>query len=163
MIKISFTISIFCAILLTAQASLPDSVITGTLTYNSFGFNASTVSGLGLSYRHHSVLYSLIQVSGGIIKTTDNIAYSAGVEYQYELSRRTDFRYYICLGSGLYNSGGSSGFVGGFGVGFDTPVFGHTVKENMTAGISLFYPTIYSGTSETTISFGASVYFFYNF
>ncbi|MBI2419070.1 MAG: hypothetical protein HYV28_14455 [Ignavibacteriales bacterium] len=78
MTKIGLILSLFCTILLTAQARPADSVNTGALTYNSFGFNASTVSGLGLSYRHHPEFYSLIQVSGGIIKTTDTFVWDPG-------------------------------------------------------------------------------------
>lgn len=133
--------------------------------YNAVGINVSTTSGLGLSYRYHNPGSSLIQVAGGMVSTGGNVGSSVGIEYQLDLSRRNDLRYYICAAAGLYHSHGASDINAGIGVGFDYPLFGKELLENMSTGLTIFYPAYYSSrdSSRHSIFFGVSLNFFYNF
>jgi hypothetical protein len=145
--------------------------------FSSFGFNASAISGLGLSYRYHTTGPQLVMLSGGIIASNDWVYASMGAEYQYEFSEREDLRYYIALAGGLYYDReeieygstfgttveSSTDFHFGVGVGFDYPFLGSTIFKNMTVGLTLYYPAIYFTKSGTDIAMGAGAYFFYNF
>lgn len=145
--------------------------------FNSFGFNASSVSGLGLSYRYHTAGPQLIMLSGGIVSSKDWVYASLGAEFQYEISEREDLRYYLAVAGGLYYtkedvydyySNGTStrtdtDFHLGIGVGFEYPFLGSTIFKNMTVGVTLYYPAIYVSDTGTEIAMGAGAYFFYNF
>ncbi len=131
--------------------------------FRSFGFNTSSVSGLGLSYRYHKETNQLVQLTGGIISDGDMLNYTVGAELQIELSTRRDLRYYLAVGAGTYQSNNSGDFTAGFGVGFEVPLFGKEIKENMTAGLTLFYPALYKSTNNNLVTFGISAFFFYNY
>lgn len=132
--------------------------------FRSAGFNFSMVSGLGISYRYHWANTYLTKVTGGIIKSDSALAYSFGFEYQFNLSNRSDLRYYLTAGVAVYNSTeGSRDFNTGFGIGYERPVFGNDIKENMTIGIAVFYPAFFFSETGNTISYGISFDLYYNF
>lgn len=148
--------------------------------FNSFGFNASSVSGLGLSYRHHTDGPQLVMLSGGIVSSSDWVYASLGAEYQFEISEREDLRYYLAIGGGFYytreeiteyywdtepttSTNSDSDFHLGIGVGFEYPFLGSSIFKNMTVGLTLYYPAIYFADSGTDITMGVGAYFFYNF
>lgn len=145
--------------------------------FNSFGFNASSVSGLGLSYRYHATGPQLFMLSGGIVSSNDWLYASLGAEFQYEISEREDLRYYLAVASGFYYTkedlydfmtddmytNSDSDFHLGIGVGFEYPFLGSTIFKNMTVGVTIYYPAIYFTNSGTDIAMGAGAYFFYNF
>jgi hypothetical protein len=142
---------------------LPDSTEPGYRPYSSFGFSASSVSGLGLSYRKHFPGPGLIQFTGGVISGNGTTASSFGVAYQYQLSKKDNFRYYIASGVGVYSSSNTNpSTVLGLGIGIEVPGLGSTIFESVTAGGELYYPTFYLG-SHPSITFGGSIYVFYNF
>ena len=145
-----------------AQSHSDTAFTAGSHSYSSVGFNASFVSGIGLSYRRHLPSPSLFQFTGGIVSSGGTTSSSFGLEYQYELSRRETFRYYIGFGFGLY-SGSTTSTAAGLGIGLEVPLVGGTIFESVTGGFDLFYPVMYSGDSKTVVSVGASMYLFYNF
>jgi hypothetical protein len=146
--------------LAVAQSSY-DTTAPGYRSYSSFGFNASSVSGLGLSYRKHLPGPSLIQITGGVISGGGSTFTSLGFAYQYQLSKKDNFRYYIATGAGLYTSG-STRTVIGIGIGIEVPGIGTTIFESVTVGGELYYPALYLGTNPA-INFGGSIYLYYNF
>lgn len=170
---------LFCLMLFSgALAGNGDSLeIYKWQKFNSFGFNASSVSGLGLSYRYHAVGPNLVMLSGGIVSSNDWVAASLGAEYQYEISEREDLRYYLAIGGGLYYTEDEvydgfspepvtsmdTDFHLGVGVGFEYPFLGSSIFRNMTVGLTLYYPAIYFNNSGTDIGMGVGAYFFYNF
>jgi hypothetical protein len=158
----NFLICILVGTTAVIAQPLPDSSFAvGSHPYSSIGFNASSVSGIGLSYRRHLQSPSLFQFTGGIVTSGGSTASSFGFEYQYELSRKETFRYYIGLGFGLYH-GSTTGTATGLGIGLEVPIVGTTIFESVTGGFDLFYPVVYSG-DNSVISLGASIYIFYNF
>ncbi|MBI4427870.1 MAG: hypothetical protein HY562_02005 [Ignavibacteriales bacterium] len=102
-------------LLVISQSARLDSIKTNAAEYKSFGFNASSISGLGLSFRTHLAGPSLVQFTGGLLVSGNSTSYSVGLEYQYEISRRSDLRYYIAFGAGIYNSSTSSTATAGLG------------------------------------------------
>ena len=155
-----------CFLLLSSFAfaqSVPDTSAPGYRSYSSFGFSASSVSGLGLSYRKHFPGPGLIQITGGLISGGGTTATSLGLAYQYQLSKKDSFRYYIATGGGFYTSSGhSTTTVLGLGIGLEVPGIGSTIFESVTAGGELYYPAFYLG-PDPSISFGGSIYIYYNF
>ncbi len=135
---------------------------SGRHAYSSAGFNVSSVSGLGLSYRHHFAGASLLQFSGGILSSGSRTSSALGFEYQYELSKKETFRYYVVAGGGLYSSTKATSALG-LGIGLELPILGDVIFESVTGGVGLFYPVAYSKNSGSVVSFGGSLYFFYNF
>lgn len=171
---------LLCFLLLAGSAAAGQGDSTGAYRwkkFNSFGFNASSVSGLGLSYRHHTEGPQLFMLSGGIVSSKDWVYASLGGEFQYEISERDDLRYYLALAGGFYYTNEDtydywlnttynntdSDFHLGIGVGFEYPFLGSTIFKNMTIGVTLYYPAIFFTNSGTEISMGAGAYFFYNF
>jgi len=138
-----------------------DSSSPGYRGYSSFGFNASLVSGVGLSYRNHLQGPSLIQFTAGVLSGGGSTFTSFGFAYQYQLSKKDNFRYYIATGAGLYTSG-SSRTVIGFGIGLEVPGIGTTIFESVTAGGELYYPAFYLGTNPS-VGVGGSIYIYYNY
>jgi hypothetical protein len=143
-----------------AQSSY-DSTAPGYRKYSSFGFNASLVSGVGLSYRSHLQGPSLVQFTAGVLSGGGSTFSSLGFAYQYQLSRKDNFRYYIATGAGLYTSGTSRTVIG-FGIGLEVPGIGTTIFESVTAGGELYYPAFYLGPNPS-VGVGGSLYIYFNF
>jgi hypothetical protein len=139
-----------------------DSITPGRRPYSSAGFNVSSVSGLGLSYRHHFDGPSLLQLTGGLISSESGTNSALGLEYQYELSKKETFRYYIAAGGGVYTASSSSTALG-IGIGLELPILGDVIYESVTGGLAIFYPVSYTGDARAIVSFGGSLYFYYNF
>lgn len=150
------------AVLVTTLSVAQEQQQAGRQSYSSAGFNFSSVSGVGLSFRHHFPSASLLQFGAGIISSGDRTNSALGLEYQYELSKKETFRYYLTVGGGIY-SGSTSSTAAGIGVGLELPMLGEKIYESVTGGLALFYPVAYSEDQRSNISFGASLYFFYNF
>lgn len=129
--------------------------------YHSLGFNFSTVSGAGVSYRFHTAGRSLVQITAAAFDTGDDTFSSVGFEYQYELSGHEAFRYYIPVGGGLYTNGKRTTVVGA-GFGIEVPILGEKIFEGVTVGGELFYPAVYFN-DKNKVTFGGSVFLYYNF
>ncbi|MEX2115390.1 MAG: hypothetical protein WEB37_00765 [Bacteroidota bacterium] len=134
-------------------------------SYSSVGFNVSSVSGMGLSYRHHMNSPGLIQFTGGFLTSEGTTSSSLGFEAQYELSQRETFRYYIALGIGTYSGQTSTTTAMGFGMGLEVPIIGSgAIYESVTAGFDIFYPSLYMESGKTdVVTVGGSLYLFYSF
>lgn len=140
----------------------PDTVGTDSPShFYSVGFNASSASGIGLSLRHKLSAYNLLQITGGLLRSSGRTDYSLGFEYQYQLSKKPTFRYYLSFGAGLYSDIQNTSVVG-FGMGLELPMVGTTIFEGVTAGGCLFYP-VFNPNRDPTIGVGGSIFLFYNF
>jgi hypothetical protein len=73
-------------------------------SYSSLGFLASTVSGVGLSYRYHTSTPWLFQITAGALSVSRDQIYDLGAEVQYELSHTLSARFFFILGAGIYGS-----------------------------------------------------------
>jgi hypothetical protein len=136
---------------LSAQTSLDSTQTAKSSRFSSIGFNVSSVSGMGLSYRNQLTTRSLFQVTGGVLTTDKRTSYSFGLEYQYQLSKSPSFRYYLAGAAGVYSDITTKEFAG-FGLGLEIPIVGPTI----------FYPA-FNLSGKTQIGIGASVYVYYNF
>jgi hypothetical protein len=146
---------------LFAQSPVDSTQTTGPSHFNSIGFNASSLSGLGLSYRNKLSAHDLFQLTGGVLDSEGRTNFSFGLEYQYQLSKKPSFRYYLAVGAGLYSDIQTTTFVG-LGMGLELPIVGSTIFEGVTSGCCLFYPAI-NLSHDPRIGIGGSVYLFYNF
>jgi hypothetical protein len=92
------------------------------------GFAAGPATGLGLSFRHHLPTAFSYQITGGIIKATDRLYYSIGLEAQYDLSRTRTFRFFAAGGTSYFfaGTGGHNDMEGparaGIGAGGETEI-----------------------------------------
>jgi hypothetical protein len=90
------------------------------------GFTIAPAGGVGLSFRHHLPAPFSYQVVGGIIRATDRLYYSVGVQGEYDLSRGSMIRFYAALGYAYFYSGvdGKNDMKGpsrlGLGIGAET-------------------------------------------
>ena len=145
----------------TFAQTMEDTTRSARRPYDSFGFNASFVSGIGISYRHHTDGPSLVQVTGSVFSSEGNLFYSAGLEFQIELSNNSGFRYYIPVAVGIYVPESKTTTVIGLGMGLEVPVIGPGIYEGVTVGGELFYPAIYLSTTNS-VGLGGSIYIYYN-
>jgi hypothetical protein len=146
--------------------SNPDSISAAARrSFSSVGFNVSSVSGMGLSYRYHMDSPGLIQFTGGLIVSDEATSSSFGFEAQYELSLSETFRYYLALGFGTYSGKTTTTTAAGFGMGLEVPIIGSGgIYESVTAGFDIFYPALYIETGKSNIvTVGGSLYLFYSF
>jgi hypothetical protein len=153
---------IFLGTNLLLAYSPPDSTeATGPTHFNSIGFNASSVSGLGLSYRNKISAHDLFQLTGGVLDSDGRTDFSLGFEYQYQISKNPTFRYYLAVGAAVYSESQTT-TIAGFGMGLEVPIVGKTIFEGVTTGGCLFYPA-FNLTRDPRIGIGGSIYLFYNF
>ncbi|MGB9598969.1 MAG: hypothetical protein ACPL7I_00325 [Myxococcota bacterium] len=156
------------------------------MKYNSFGLNASSHSGIGLSYRYHLPLPILFQITGGVASEGESFYYSVGGEVQRELSKSKDKRAFGSLAIGLYgerykeNDYDATYYTGmeppkrwkadntisfAIGVGGELAL-GNAVVDSLSLGCEIYPIGIYITDSEESnfhMFPGAALYLFYNF
>ena len=154
-----FCLSVLSSLSVRAQDSL--SAKEGR-TYSTIGFQASFVSGIGISAGFNEADKYRIRVTGGFV-TANNVAYySFGIEYEVELSKHKPYRVFIGPGFGFRGeSDGDPHTTVGLGTGYETSLTGNSIFENVTGGVEVYYPTYYFLTN--TIWFGGGVFISYNF
>jgi len=137
------------------------------LRYSSVGFQASFVSGIGVSYGLNEMGKYRFRITGGIITDGDKTHYSYGTDYQFELTRTGRFRVFLGPGFGVSgtNVKGSSSSSArprlGLGTGVESPFTGTSVFENISGGATVYYPTYFFVSKE--ISFAGALFISYNF
>ncbi len=158
-----------CAFLISLSVLLPPLVraqdsLSGkeARTYTTIGFQASFVSGLGISVGYNEEDKYRFRVTGGFV-TSDNVSYySFGVEYEIELTKHRPYRVFIGPGFGFRGeSDGDTHSTFGLGTGFETSLTGGSIFENVSGGVEVYYPTYYFLTN--TIWFGGGLFISYNF
>ena len=96
--------------------------------------------------------------------SSETTSYSLGAEPQYELSHDETFRYYIAAGIGTYSGKSSKTTAIGFGMGLEVPIIGGGIYRSVTAGLDIFYPSLYMQTGKSdVVTVGGSVYVYYSF
>jgi hypothetical protein len=86
---------------------IPGSGESQTLRHSVFGIGlfGGPASGVGLSFRHHLPSAFSYQLTGGVIKASDNLYYSIGGELQYDFILGSGSRVFAVFGMGYYHSG----------------------------------------------------------
>jgi hypothetical protein len=77
------------------------------------GFTAGWSSGIGISFRSHLPSKQSVQGVFGIIKTKEKLLMSIGGEYQYDLVRSNNTRFFVGPAISYYYSGKNSNEVSG--------------------------------------------------
>lgn len=153
-------------------------------SYNSFGLNISSHSGVGLSYRYHMDTPLLFQVTGGVVSEGKSYFYAVGLEVQKELSRSKDKRAFGSLTTGIYGERyketsveyytgmnppekwtSSNSYSFAIGVGGELAL-GNSIIDSLTLGCEIYPVGIYlSDEDENNFRMfpGAGIYLFYNF
>lgn len=151
----------------SAKSQMPQVDSTKQFNYipfSSVGFNISSISAVGISYRKHFTNPTAIQITGGFISTSGNTSSAIGAEFQFEISKKSSLRYYVALGIGHYSFSSGQSTNMGLGIGIELPAFSETIFDNVTAGASIFYPAAYFTSSGTNVvTLGVSVFTYYNF
>lgn len=82
------------------------------------GLSAGWGSGVGLSFRSHLPSKSSLQAVFGIIRTSNKLLMSVGGEYQYDLVRSNETRFFIASTIAyFYNGSGTNEVAGPFRMG----------------------------------------------
>jgi hypothetical protein len=147
----------------SAPAFAQDSLSTKEgRTYSTIGFQASQVSGTGISFGFNQENKFRFRVTGGILTYTDKSYFSFGTELEYELTKNRPYRVFIGPGIGTYGASTSSAHPTiGLGTGFETGMMGDGILDNVTGGVEIYYPTFFLLSS--TIGFGGGFFVSYNF
>jgi hypothetical protein len=155
-------------VLFVSVAQAQDSLsVKKPLQFTSIGFQASFVSGIGVSYGLNELGKYRFRVTGGIITAGNKTHYSFGLDYQFELTKENKFRVFIGPGfgsSGTSVSGNSESSARprlGLGIGAEAPVTGTSVLDNISGGVTVYYPTYFFVSKE--VSFAGGVFISYNF
>lgn len=163
------TIVPLCAALILQFLVLPSvSVSQDSLTtlkprqYTSFGFSASFVSGIGISLGANQEDSYRLRVTGGFVTSGDIDYYSYGMEFEFDLAKHKPYRVFVGPGvGGRGQSNGDTHGTLGLCTGFEAPVTGSTIFDNVSGGVQIFYPTYYF--LAKTIGFGGGMFITYNF
>jgi hypothetical protein len=124
--RIVSVLTILSVFALSSSAQVTTSGLSNAKGLNQgvqgLGFAISAATGLGVSYRYHLPSKTSLQGVFGIIKTSDKLALSLGGEYQYDLVRGVDTRFFFIGGIGYYyNGSGKNDIIGpsriGVGIG----------------------------------------------
>lgn len=154
-------------------------------SYNSFGINLSSHSGLGLSYRYHLMAPILFQITGGVISEGESYFYAIGLEIQRELSKSKDKRAFGAFATGIYGTREKEVYDLGYSTGMNPPerwvskniysfaigvggelAFGNSIVDSLTIGCEIYPIGVYLDENEDNwfnMFPGAAVYLFYNF
>ena len=137
--------------------------------YNKyFGFSASRVSGVGLTFGTETTKGINLQFTGGIFQTSSSSFFSYGFELQYNLQNTNSYRLYIGPALGGFNTkneigtpfeNSTSEFVVGLAMGAAAPLAG-IFDNRLCASGTLYYPTFYKDNS-IGIGVGATIYFLF--
>lgn len=158
----------FIILFIFSTANAQDSLDAKQKTqFSSIGFQASFVSGIGISFGLNELEKYRFRATAGIITSGDKTHYSFGLDYQFVLTKNDRFRVFI--GPGFGSSGtsvrGSSESSArprfGLGIGAEAPVTGTSVLDNISGGATVYYPTYFIVSGE--ISFAGGVFISYNF
>jgi hypothetical protein len=82
-------------------------------TVYGLGLSAGWGSGVGLSFRAHLPSKSSLQAVFGIIKSSNKLAMSIGGEYQYDLVRSNETRFFVAGTAAYFYNGNGSNEVSG--------------------------------------------------
>ncbi|MEW5797803.1 MAG: hypothetical protein AB1728_02245 [Bacteroidota bacterium] len=133
-----------------------------SVRYSTIGFQASFVSGIGISFGINETGKYRARATFGVL-TNDSKTYSSfGVDYQFELTKRQDFRVFIGPGFGVRSiSTEDSHTALGLGTGVEAPATGNSIYQNVTGGVTIYYPTFFF--LSKNISFAGAIFISYNF
>ena len=156
-----FSLGMLCIVAQSSRGQ-DSSAVNTAKNFSSFGLQASTVSGIGLTFRRTMNNRLRTGMTAGLIKTEGETIFSTGWDFHYELSDRPDIHIFVGPSLGLF--GGSARALRvriGFATGLEVPISGKELYENISAGAVLYYPT-YFLLSET-VGFAVGVFLLYNF
>ncbi|MDE3058940.1 MAG: hypothetical protein KGJ59_13385 [Bacteroidota bacterium] len=154
------TLLIFLSLPMRAQDTLTAS--HKPLEYSTIGFQASQVSGIGISYGRNRENDFRFRITGGIITTGDKAYFSFGADYEFELTKNKPYRVFIGPAGGAWGvSDEPAHFNVALGVGIEKPTTGPTIFEDVTIGAEIYYPTFSFLTG--TIGVAGGVFISYNF
>jgi len=103
-------LSLFVCFASPAQVVIPGAGEGTDLRESVFGIGlfAGPASGMGLSFRHHLPSAISYQITGGVVKSSEDLYYSIGSELQYDFILGSSTRVFAVLGLGFYYSGTSN-------------------------------------------------------
>ena len=150
-------------ILLFSSSQAQDSSGTAKPTkYTSIGFQASFVSGIGLSVGYNEEGKYRFRATGGFLTDNQTSYYSFGLEYGFDLTKNKPYRVFIGPAFGVRGESDSDNHTMlGLGTGFESSSTGNIIFENVSMGGEVYYPT-YNFLSHT-IWFAGGVFISYNF
>jgi hypothetical protein len=154
---------LFLILLLTSSAQAQDSLASPqSRKYTSIGFQASFVSGIGISIGYNEDGKYRFRATGGILADNQISYYSLGVEYGFELTKNKQYRVFIGPAFGIRGESDSDNHTMlGLGTGFESSTTGTIIFENISVGAEVYYPT-YNFLSQS-VWFAGGVFIAYNF
>ncbi len=156
---------IICVVLsLGANAQVTTSGLSNAQALNQgvqgLGFAGSLSTGLGVSYRYHLPSKTSLQGVFGIFKSSGKLSLSLGGEYQYDLVRGNETRFFFVGGGSYFYSGSSRNeldapFRVGVGIGGE-----FRVRESIHLSFAGLYTFLSDGTVYPLPQISAHYYFF---
>jgi len=130
-------------------------------SFSSFGFQASFVSGTGITYCYTANVIRC-RVTGGWIKSADESDYTFGFDVHYYLANASGFNLFLGPSFGIYGSSTESTNARlALATCFEAPIISKEKRNNLCAGILMYYPSYYF--SSSTLNPTAGIYIIYNF
>jgi hypothetical protein len=132
------------------------------MEYSTVSFQISQVSGIGISYGRNLKNGYRFRITGSVLSTGDNLYFSFGTDYEYELTKNKPFRVFIGPALGTWGISSKAPHLNvALGTGMETPITGNEIFENVTAGVEIYYPTF--SFQSGTIGIAGGVFISYNF
>ncbi len=139
-----------------------DSLATHKQTsYGSFGFQGSFISGTGITggYTQNGLR---MRVTFGLLKSADQTDYSFGIDMHFILATKPQFQLLVGPSFGEYGSSGEKNKPRiALATCLESPLLGKEFRDNICAGIVLYYPAYYFVSS--TLNPTGGIYLIYNF
>ena len=155
-------IGVFILLLLTPNYGMSQDSTDVKKDYASYGLQASFVSGMGISYGRVFDQRTRTRITGGILTTQNTTQFSVGGDLQFFLTRGNEFNVFVGPSVGSFGETGTTPKPRiAFSTGFERPVTGKTIYNNISAGVVLYYPTYYI--QSNTIGVAAGVFIYYNY
>ena len=141
---------------------------TTAIYKNYFGFSASRVSGVGLTFGSEPIKYITFQVTGGIFQTSSRGFFSYGLELQYNIHNTNSSRLYIGPAIGGFNNSyelgtktenSTSEFVVGLAMGVAAPII-RVFDNRIRISGTFYYPAFYKDNS-IGVGFAGTIHFLF--
>jgi hypothetical protein len=155
-------IAILAVFSLLAETTLCQDSTAQKKNYQSYGFQASPVSGSGISYGQTINNYLRYRISGGALSSGSDLNFSIGGDVHFILTKET--RYSLFIGGSVGVSGSSAEAPKpriSYSTGIEIPISASRVGNGLSTGIIIYYPAYFINSSQLKLMFGVFIYYNY--
>ena len=157
-----FSIALSVMLSLMAETTMCQDSTVQKKDYQSYGFQASSVSGMGLSYGQTVTDRVRYRISGGVLSNGSAMNFSIGGDVHFFLTKDTKYNIFV---------GGSAGSSGSsveapkprvsYSTGIEVPLSGPRISNGISIGAIIYYPAYFIQSSQINFMVGAFIYYNY--